>query len=193
MLRSVGGGQVPLALALHGAALCRSGDAREGLSRLDEALRLNEAGDARWAEVEILRLRARCATLRPATVTPGPFCAARSRRHAARGLDAGAAGYVVDLARLLADMRSPTGRVTTCWPPASPGSPRVTPLAHCKGQADCSKRSAADDDDRTVVGADAADGALDRGVLVACRGRFARPRRRRLPRRRRSGSAPGVK
>jgi class 3 adenylate cyclase/tetratricopeptide (TPR) repeat protein len=61
MLRSVGGGQVPQALALHGAALCRSGDAARGLTRLDEALRLNEAGDARWAEVEILRLRARCA------------------------------------------------------------------------------------------------------------------------------------
>ncbi len=60
MLRSVGGAQVPRALALHGAALCRSGDSAAGLARLDEALRLNDAGDAPWAEVEILRLRARC-------------------------------------------------------------------------------------------------------------------------------------
>lgn len=62
MLRSVGDVQVPLALAVHGAALCRNGDSARGRARLDEALRLNDAGDAPWAEVEILRLRARCGT-----------------------------------------------------------------------------------------------------------------------------------
>jgi tetratricopeptide (TPR) repeat protein len=100
MLRSVGGGQVPLALALHGAALCRSGEPALGLARLDEALRLNEAGDARWAEVEILRLRARCgiaagtgdaeAVLRRAVAT--------ARRQGALMLELQA---TADLARLL--------------------------------------------------------------------------------------------
>jgi hypothetical protein len=100
MLRSVGGGQVPLALALHGAAICRSGDSVLGLERLDEALRLNDAGDARWAEVEILRLRARCgiaagtgdaeAVLRRAVAT--------ARRQGALMLELQA---TADLARLL--------------------------------------------------------------------------------------------
>jgi class 3 adenylate cyclase/tetratricopeptide (TPR) repeat protein len=100
MLRTVGGGQVPLALALHGAALCRFGEPVLGLARLDEALRLNDAITARWAEVEILRLRARCglaagtgdaeAVLRRAVAT--------ARRQGALMLELQA---TADLARLL--------------------------------------------------------------------------------------------
>ena len=101
MLRSVGGGQVPAALALHGAALCRNGDSARGVARLDEALRLNEAGDAPWAEVEILRLRARCAAA-SGTGDARSFlerAIATARRQGALMLELQA---TVDLARLLA-------------------------------------------------------------------------------------------
>lgn len=105
MLRSVGDVQVPLALAVHGAALCRSGERAAGFARLDEALRLNDAGVEPWAEVEILRLRAHCT--KASTEAGGTGDAlpllrraiATARRQGALMLELNAS---VDLARLLA-------------------------------------------------------------------------------------------
>jgi tetratricopeptide (TPR) repeat protein len=102
MLRSVGDVQVPMALAVHGAALCRSGDRTAGLAQLDDALRLNDAGVEPWAEVEILRLRARYATESDGGDAL-PFlhrAIAAARRQEALMLELKA---TVDLARLLAE------------------------------------------------------------------------------------------
>jgi adenylate cyclase len=58
-VRTTGTGCVEAqALSLVGEALRRLGRPGDGLARIDEALAHIEAGDARWAEVEVLRRRA---------------------------------------------------------------------------------------------------------------------------------------
>ncbi len=102
LLRLVGGVQVPQALALYGAALCRNGQREAGLARLDEAIKLTEAGDVGWAEVEILRLRARCERAAGGVDTAPILRRAIdvARRQEALMLELKA---VVDLAHLLAE------------------------------------------------------------------------------------------
>lgn len=101
MLHSVGDVQVPNALAVHGAALCRSGARAAGLARLDEAIRLNDARDEPWAEVEILRLRAACSTA-AGTGDAEPFLARAIETARGQGALMLELRATLDLARLLA-------------------------------------------------------------------------------------------